>query len=101
MAAVITEIHRYAPPVSEAADTTLVPLTDEQPTDLKAKLLELLSVLDSDNASLIKKRLSALNPLLPPQAGAAILACVLGYDFRGAEAATRQFASDNKIDLWE
>ena len=101
VAAVITEIHRYAPPVSEAADTTLVPLTDEQPTDLKAKLLELLSVLDSDNASLIKKRLSALNPLLPPQAGAAILACVLGYDFRGAEAATRQFASDNKIDLWE
>ncbi len=101
VAAVITEIHRYAPPVSEVADTTLVPLTAEQQMEIKAKLLELLAVLDSDNASLVKQRLSALNLPLPVQVGAAILACVMSYDFRGAEAVTRLFASDNKIDLWE
>jgi hypothetical protein len=58
-------------------------------------------VLDSDNASLVKKRLSTLSAQLPPTTHAVILACVLGYDFRGAEAATRQFADENKIELGE
>ena len=101
VAAAMAGIHRYAPPISELADATLVPLTAEQQMELKAKLLELLSALDSDNASLVKKRLSALSSLLPPQAQAAILACVLDYDFRGAEAATQKFVSASNIYLRE
>ena len=55
----------------------------------------------SDNPRLIKKRLSELSTVLPPQAGETILACVIGYDFRGAEAATRQVAREMEMDLVE
>ena len=97
--AAIAEIHRYAPPVIDEGHAEPVTLTPAQQMDLKTQLLELLALLGSDNASAVKKHLSGLAPWLTARAQASVLACVLGYDFRGAEAATRQLASDYKIDL--
>ncbi len=99
--ATMAEIGCYAPPVDEASDATPLNFTADQQLKVKTQLKELLAVLDSDNPRLIKKRLSELSTVLPPQAGETILACVIGYDFRGAEAATRQVAREMEMDLVE
>jgi PAS domain S-box-containing protein len=95
----LAEIHQYAPPVVEAALAPRAVLTAEQKSELNSQLQALLVVLDSDNASVVKRSLAIWATRLPALDQTAILGCVLAYDFRGAEAATRQLAKDYQVEL--
>ncbi|MDD2879342.1 MAG: response regulator [Rhodoferax sp.] len=105
LAATVAEINRYASPATDAnevpntATQDLQTLTSEQQQALKPLLVLLLAALDTDNATPVKKCLAVMSHHLPPEALTAIWASVLGYDFRGAEAQTRQLASYYKADL--
>jgi PAS domain S-box-containing protein len=108
LAAVMADIHLYAPPIEqakeakEASGTAAVAapaLSAAEQLALKKQLHQLLLALDSDNPARVKKEMAALAQQLPSGAVAAIEASMLGYDFRGAETCTRQIAVDYAIDL--
>ena len=61
----------------------------------------MLKALDTDNPAPAKKLLAAMQEKLPVQALAPIWDAVRGYDFGGAEAATRQLASACGVALLE
>jgi hypothetical protein len=103
--AVLEEINRYAPPVelaNEATHTTALaapPLSAADPEVLKLQLSEFLWALDSDNPTRVKRAMTVLEQQLPAGALVAIRVRVMGYDFRGAEACTRQLALQYAIDF--
>ncbi len=105
LAAVMVEIDRYAPPIEqdkEAVNTTRVaapPLSTTARIALQKQLTQFLVALDSDNPVLIKHALTMLAQQLPAPALRAIMDSVQGYDFRAANAHTRQLAIDYVIDL--
>lgn len=89
MESTIAEIHRYAPPLMPVAVEQSPVLTSEKRAELLQALGALLEVLDSDNAGQVKKVLAGLPKWLPAHDLSVIFSCVAAYDFRGAEAATR------------
>jgi PAS domain S-box-containing protein len=105
LAAVIIEINRYAPKVEcakELADTAGVgapALCTVAQRQIKKQLSQFLLALDADNPVRVKSELTTLEQQLPVLALAGIWASVLCYDFREAEAQTRQLATNLGIDL--
>ena len=107
LAAVLAEIHRYAPPVEaasaavDAAGLAAPALSAAAQAALKKQLAQFLLALDSDDPVRIKSELKALEQLLPAPALAALWLSVLGYDFRAAEAQTQQLAIAYALDFGE
>jgi PAS domain S-box-containing protein len=105
LVAVLAEINRYAPPLEvakedpDAAEPAAPALSAAAQSTLKIQLTRFLLALDSDNPVRIKSEMAALEQQLPAPALAALWLNVLGYDFRSAEARTRQLAIDCQIDL--
>ncbi len=75
------------------------PLSTTARIALQKQLTQFLVALDSDNPVLIKHALTMLAQQLPAPALRAIMDSVQGYDFRAANAHTRQLAIDYVIDL--
>ena len=98
---VLSAIESFAPPESELAASGAVVITPGLPLLLQTQLAQLLSALDGDDPAPVKLRLATLGTVLPKSALAGIWACVLNFDFRGAEVFTCQLARENGITLKE
>ncbi len=92
----LASIALYAPrpPVT---DTDAVELTVEQSARLTALLFDLLAALNADNLDAAERTLGSLDELLAPQRLHLIHASLSDFDFRGAQAATRQLC--DSLDL--
>ena len=107
LAAVLAEINRYAPPIElsraalDAAGPAAAVLSANEQASLKRQMSQFLLALDSDDPVRIKSELKTLEQLLLAPALAALWLSVLGYDFRAAEAQTRELAMDYAIDFRE
>jgi hypothetical protein len=94
----VTEIAQFAPlAVAGAAPDR----PEGTPQALKARLIELLAALDTDNPAPAMAILATLAKQLPPQALSNISDKVQGFDFRGAEACTHELASAHGLSLKE
>ena len=98
---VVGAIESFAPPQSELAASGAVVIAPGLPLRLQTQLAQLLSALDGDDPAPVKLRLATLGLVLPKAALAGIWACVLNFDFRGAEVFTCQLARENGITLKE
>ena len=102
----IVAIEHFGPPegadgVAPCTGPDTPDLSPEEKESVKALLAGLLKALDTDNPAPAKKLLAAMQEKLPVQALAPIWDAVRGYDFGGAEAATRQLASACGVALLE
>lgn len=87
-------IARFAPAVVPPgpADPPGQQGTPEARAGLQSQIQALLAALDTDNPAPVEALLARLAQQLPAQDLAAIRACVQAFDFRGAEACSRQLA---------
>jgi signal transduction histidine kinase len=67
--------------------------------ELKSLLVELLVALDTDNPAPVELVLAALGEKIKASELMPISTCVRGFDFRGAEASTRQLANERGVNL--
>ncbi len=92
----VTEIAQFAPlAVADVAPDS----PEDNPKALKARLIELLAALDTDNPAPALAILATLAKQLPPHALSGISEKLQGFDFRGAEAGTHQLASAHGLSL--
>jgi PAS domain S-box-containing protein len=94
----IASIAGYAPAL-EVASGSPVPLDDESRARVAATLVELLRVLDADNPDGAEPLLNELAAALPGELLQSVGMMLNDFDFRGAEAATRQLAETLGISL--
>jgi len=94
----LISIAQYAPAVL-AQPGAYTPLDAQQTARLGPLLSGLLQALDADNLDRAEQLLDALAPLLPPEQLQLVRATLSDFDFRGAEAATRQMCESLEIAL--
>lgn len=83
-------IERYSPLGDGAPQAPVGPLDSGQREQVLAWLQELLGALDADNPDTAEPLLHQLEEVLGPHALELIRSTISDFDFRGAEAATRQ-----------
>jgi CheY-like chemotaxis protein len=94
----IASIADFAP-APEPASGSPVPLDKESGARVAATLVELLRALDADNPDGAEPLLTELASVLPAELLQSLGMMLNDFDFRGAEAATRQLAETLGISL--
>jgi HPt (histidine-containing phosphotransfer) domain-containing protein len=85
----VTEIEQFAPhpgPDDAGALSSAIDLTPDGQAALSTLLHDLAAALDGDDPGPVEPILAALGQQLPRNQLEGLLACVRGFDFRGAEA---------------
>jgi CheY-like chemotaxis protein len=94
----LVSIAGYAPAI-ESVSASPVPLERESAARVAATLQELLQTLDADNPDGAEPLLNELASALPAELLQSVGMMLNDFDFRGAEAATRQLAETLGISL--
>ncbi|MEI8168060.1 MAG: response regulator [Rhodoferax sp.] len=94
----LASIDRYAPPMPAAASTDLY-LDAAQTKQVEPLLHALLLALDADNPDLAEPLIQRLAALLAPEHLQLVRDTLSDFDFRGAQAATRQLGERLGISL--
>jgi PAS domain S-box-containing protein len=90
----MVEIGTFAAP---AADPAAPPSDPAPPADLAALFANVMVALDGDNPGPVEPLLAILAQHVAPTQLAPLVACVRGFDFRGAEVAVRALANATKV----
>jgi hypothetical protein len=94
----LSSIDQYAPPVVVEPGAR-APLDVQQSAQLASLLSELMHALDADDLDRAEQLLEALTVLVLPEQLQLVRATLSDFDFRGAEAATRQMCESLEIAL--
>jgi CheY-like chemotaxis protein len=95
----MTEIATFAVPATDDASPGSVVVTAAAPADLHLIFTDLMAALDGDNPGPVEPLLAALALRLTPTQLAPVVACVRGFDFRGAEAGVTRLAKELDFTL--